>query len=198
MEKIDTSLFLLINASGHPDSIWLGFARLFGVYAIWIVPVMLVAGWLRGDERSREWAVEATASGLVALVIGQLIGLVWQHPRPFMLGLGRTLVPHVADSSFPSDHLSLLWAVSFSFLVSPKLRSTGIALALIGLPMAWARIYVGLHFPLDIAGSAIVAAMGAGLSHFTARWYARPIVHRMVKPYMRIFAPFIRRGWVLK
>lgn len=34
-----------------------------------------------------------------------------------MIGLGHTLITHAADSSFPSDHLTLLWAVAFSFLM---------------------------------------------------------------------------------
>jgi membrane-associated phospholipid phosphatase len=53
------------------------------------------------------------------LAINQAIGLVWQHPRPFMAGIGHAWISHATDSSFPSDHTT----VSF-----------GVALA------AWARI----------------------------------------------------------
>jgi undecaprenyl-diphosphatase len=42
------------------------------------------------------------------LLINQVIILLWQHPRPFVIGLGHTYLAHAADSSFPSDHLTLL------------------------------------------------------------------------------------------
>lgn len=56
-----------------------------------------------------------------------------------MIGLGHTFMPHAADSSFPSDHLTLLWAVSVSFLMHQRLRLAGALLTTLGLPMAWAR-----------------------------------------------------------
>jgi undecaprenyl-diphosphatase len=34
----------------------------------------------------------ATAS-VAGLLINQIIGLAWSHPRPFMIGLGHTLIP---------------------------------------------------------------------------------------------------------
>ena len=66
------------------------------------------AGWLRGGNATRKLLLEATAAGLVGRLFAHIIGLAWQHPRPFMVGIGRTLIPHAADSSFPSDHLTLL------------------------------------------------------------------------------------------
>ena len=115
-----------------------------------------------------------------------------------MIGLGHTLIQHAPDSSFPSDHLSLLWAVSFTFLIRGHLRILGFALAVMGLLMAWARIYLGVHFPLDILGSMIVAAIAAGFCNYSARWFVTPMTRRLGAPYAFLFAPLIRRGWVLK
>ena len=157
MEELNHALFLLINAPEHPGALTLVIARLFAEYAIWVIPAIVGIGWLRGDERTRRILLEATASGLAGLLINQLIALFWQHPRPFMIGLGHTYLSHAADSSFPSDHLTLLWAVGFSFLMHRSPRMAGIMLSLLGLPVAWARIYLGVHFPLDMIGAALVA-----------------------------------------
>ena len=74
----------------------------------------------RGVATRRGWRARACCRRawryLVALLVNQLIGLVWQHLRPFMIGLGHSHLAHVADSSFPSDHLTLLWAVAFSLV----------------------------------------------------------------------------------
>ena len=198
MNQLNESLFLLINASAHPNTVLLAIARLLAEYAIWVIPLALITGWLRGNEDTRKLMLVATASGLAGLLINQVIGLAWQHPRPFMTGLGHTFIPHVADSSFPSDHLTLLWAVSFSFLMHPRWRTAGTMLALAGLPVAWARIYLGVHFPLDMAGAALVAGLSTWLCLRERRWFVEPLFQWVSMLYVQMLAPLIRRGWILK
>lgn len=196
MQELNNSVFLLLNASSSPDATAVLIAKFFAVYAIWLVPVTLVAGWLRGDAHLRKSMLVAAASGLAGLLFAQIIGLVWHHPRPFMVGLGQTLIPHAADSSFPSDHLTLLWAVAFSFLIHKKSRVAGIALGVLGIPMAWARIYLGVHFPLDMLGAAMVAGFSAWLCFRGTGFLTGPPFIYADAIYRRLFAPLIRRGWV--
>lgn len=198
MENLKHALFLWLNASGHPGTLLLACATFFAEYAIWVIPGIIGLGWLRGSERTRKILLEATASALVGLLIAQIIGWVWPHPRPFMIGLGHTLIYHAADPSFPSDHLALLWAVAFSFLMHRKPRNAGLALALLGLPVAWARIYLGVHFPLDMAGAALVAVLSAWLAFSAARMYV-PATYRLAISLHRIlFGKLIQTGWVRK
>jgi undecaprenyl-diphosphatase len=171
MENLNHALFLMLNAPEHPSALLLTIATFFAEYAIWVVPAVIAIGWLGGGERTRKVLLEATASGLAGLLISQVIGMVWQHPRPFMIGLGHTLLPHVADASFPSDHLTLLWAVAFSLLMHRSPRAAGAALALLGLPVAWARIYLGVHFPFDMVGAVLVAMLSAWLALRAATLY---------------------------
>lgn len=196
MEALNKTLFLLINASAQPDPIIVALAILFAEYAVWLAPATLVFKWLHGDDTMRQRLIEASASALVALLAAQIIGVIWPHPRPFMIGIGHTLIVHAADSSFPSDHLTFFWAVAFSFLMHPEPRRAGWMLTLIGLPMAWARIYLGVHFPFDMAGAALVAGASAWLCACTGRWFAAPVVRAAMLAYRPLFAPLIRRGWV--
>lgn len=196
MQELNESLFLFLNAPLYPNAFVVLAAKFFADYAIWVIPVALVVGWLRGNNHLRKLMLEATAAGLAGLLLVQIIGLVWQHPRPFMVGLGQTLIPHAADSSFPSDHLTLLWAVAFSFLMHQKPRAAGMVLGLLGIPIAWARIYLGVHFPLDMVGAAMVAGLSAWLCFREARWFAGPVFSFANAAYRYLFAPLIRRGWV--
>ena len=198
MEDLNRTIFLLLNSPEHPTRLMLAIATSFAEYAIWVIPALIGIGWLRGSDHTRKAMLEATASGLAGLLINQIIGLVWQHPRPFMIGLGHTLIPHAADSSFPSDHLTLLWAVAFSFAMHRGSRIAGLGLALLGLPIAWARIYLGVHFPLDMAGSALVAVLSAWLAFREVRLYLPAAYSVALSVHRILFRKFIRLGWVRK
>ncbi|MBS0370576.1 MAG: undecaprenyl-diphosphatase [Proteobacteria bacterium] len=198
MEDFNHALFLWLNAPEHPHALLLAVATFFAEYAIWVVPALIGIGWLRGSEHTRKVLLEATASGLAGLLINQIIGLIWPHPRPFMIGLGHTFMPHAADSSFPSDHLTLLWAVAFSFLMHRRPRLAGMTLAVLGLPVAWARIYLGVHFPLDMLGAALVAALSAWLAFREVRFYLPPTYSLATRIHRIIFDKFIALGWVCK
>lgn len=198
MEDLNHALFLWLNAPDHPSPLLLDTAIFFAEYVIWALPAIIGIGWLRGREHTRKVLLEATASGLAGLLINQIIGLVWQHPRPFMIGLGHTLIPHAADSSFPSDHLTLLWAVAFSFLMHRSPRMAGLSLALLGLPVAWARIYLGVHFPLDMVGAALVAGLSAWLAFREMRVYLPATYSLALSVHRVLFGKLIQIGWVRK
>ncbi|GAB3629227.1 Putative undecaprenyl-diphosphatase YbjG [Pandoraea terrae] len=196
MEDLNRALFLLLNAPGHPNALMLAIARIFAEYVIWAIPAIIGIGWLRSGERTRKVLLAATVSGLAALLINQIIGLMWQHPRPFMVGVGHTFIAHAADSSFPSDHLTLWWAVAFTFLMHRGQRTTGLALALLGLPVAWARIYLGVHFPLDMAGAAAVSALSASLVFRSAHVVIEPPYRIAIRIHQRLFRRMIQCGLV--
>lgn len=198
MEKLNEHLFFLLNAPADTSQHMILLARGLAEWLVWLVPLGLIAGWLSGSRSTRGALLSASVSGLAGLLVNQLIGLAWYHPRPFELGLGNSFLQHVQDSSFPSDHLTLIWAVAFSLLLHERPRMAGVVLVLLGLPVAWARIYLGVHFPLDMLGAAGVAFFSAYLIFREERWIVEPML-RSVQPFYRLlFAPLIRAGWIRK
>ncbi|MEJ7138157.1 undecaprenyl-diphosphatase [Amphibiibacter pelophylacis] len=187
MESLNHTIFLWLNAPKHPGALTLAVAIFLAEQLIWTVPLLIGIGWLRGGESTRRTVLAAAASGLLGLLVNQLIGLVWPHPRPFMIGLGHTLIPHVADSSFPSDHLTLWWSAAFSLVLQRGPRRAGVVLSLLGLPIAWARIYLGVHFPFDMLGALAVGALSAWLALYGARWYLEPLYQFATGIHRRIF-----------
>lgn len=85
MEEFNQSLFLLINASAHPNPLTLNAAMFFAEMLIYLIPVSLLAGWLRGSEATRKLMLEAVVAAIAGLAISMLIGALWQHPRPFVV-----------------------------------------------------------------------------------------------------------------
>lgn len=196
MEHWNDALFLLLNAGQNASGSVVAGARFLADGLVWLVPAVLIIGWLRGSSATRQVLLAATLAGLSGLLINYLIGLLWYHPRPFAAGIGRTLIPHVADSSFPSDHLTLIWAISCSLVLNEQARLAGWVLAVLGLPVAWARIYLGVHFPLDILGAALVAMGSAWLILATRHRLVGPCMRLLLPAYGTVFAGLIRRGWV--
>lgn len=133
IEAFNQAFFLMIN--GTPaTSAWLVGTALFAAnYLIWLVPFVLVGMWLTGKARQRELALRACRVAMLALGANQLIGLVWQHPRPFTLGLGHTFLVHAPDSSFPSDHATVFAGVALTLLAGGR-RWLGGCTLLAGLP----------------------------------------------------------------
>ena len=159
MESLNQTLFLAINAGSHPPEALRLFALFSAEVLIYLLALGLVLGWLRGRGQARQVLIYAGMAALAALALNQLIGLVWFHPRPFELGLGHTFASHSPETSFPSDHAAVFFSVTLALLRQPGLRSWGFALLPISLLVAWSRIWLGLHFPLDMLGSLLVSAV---------------------------------------
>lgn len=196
LESLNQRLFLMLNASASTSPWKVEFATVSADYAIYIIPVILVVLWLRGNDQTRGGLVMAILVAELALFVNQLIPIWWFHPRPFMLPIGKTFVEHAADSSFPSDHLTFILGVAFALGYWTRLRGTTFIIMGIGMLVAWARIFIGVHFPFDMIGSALIAAIllvalipanEAIQKHLTAKM-AIPL-------YRKLFAPVIKRGW---
>lgn len=159
LEYFNTQLFLLLNAPAGLHGIWLWTVTAIAEWLIWLVPAGLTVLWLLGNVVDQRAAVKALVAGLIALGVNQLIALLWFHPRPFMAGIGHTYLPHVADSSFPSDHVTLLLSVGLALWTTDSILARRLAGALLAIsPLAaWARIYLGVHFPFDMLGALGVA-----------------------------------------
>ncbi|WP_316676029.1 undecaprenyl-diphosphatase [uncultured Tolumonas sp.] len=196
VELFNQTLFLLINADIQPNALIVMLAKLMADLPIWLVPSLLIIGWLRGDNAIRQGFLAAALTAVIALSVNQIIGFFWQHPRPFMMGLGHTLISHVADSSFPSDHMTLICAVAFSLLWHPALRKLGCMLLCLSLPVAWARIYLGVHFPLDMIGAMLVTASCAWLIQYQQKMLIEPVFKIVSSLYEWVFSPAIQRGWL--
>ncbi|MHB1332799.1 MAG: undecaprenyl-diphosphatase [Sulfuriferula sp.] len=161
LEHFNTQLFLLLNAPAglHGMSLWV--ATAIADWLIWLVPLGLTVLWLFGKLDDQRAAVKALAAGLIALGVNQLIAMSWFHPRPFMTGIGHTYLLHAADSSFPSDHVTLLLSVGLALWTTDSMLARRLAGVLLAISpfVAWARIYLGVHFPLDMFGALGVAVV---------------------------------------
>lgn len=163
MESVNFYLFNLFNGSEKSPQYLQILAFISANAAPLFAMVIVAMYWVLARDRNGPTGVVAHAviAATLGLAINQMIGWLWFHPRPFMIGMGHQLIAHAADSSFPSDHATLLFSMAVAFAFHKSARIWAALLLGIGLLCAWARVFAGVHFPMDMAGSLLVASIAA-------------------------------------
>lgn len=180
---MDWRLFHAINALGHHHD---GVQDTTVAYSsVAIFAIVAVAGLLwfvarpGGSLKPKLAAASAAFSVLLGLLLNVVAGSLWYHDRPFVDHPRNTvlLVHHAADNSFPSDHSTVAFAAAFAVLVF--YRRLGALLVLGAIGVAVSRVLLGVHYPVDVAASALIGAVSAAVVAFTARPYVTWIVRRL-------------------
>ncbi len=161
MQELNVEIFDLINKYAGQSHIIDIIAIIIAKYLIFLVPLYLIWMFLRNNDYCKHQSLFAFYSGVVGLLLNFLITLIYFHPRPFMVHIGTILINHMSDSSFPSDHTTLLFSLGFYLLLEKQLRIYGAFISIIGLIVGIARIFCGIHWPLDIVGSIVTAYIAA-------------------------------------
>lgn len=135
----------------------------------YFVPVMLalmmLGLWFGGrsvaQRQRNQWGVvwAAVGVGFTNLLIQVLNLLVELNPWPRPYIVDPDLKPVFGylptDPSFPANSA----AVAFAFATGVFMRNRrwGAAMYVIALLWGFSRVYVGIHYPLDILGGAVIA-----------------------------------------
>ena len=115
-------------------------------------------------ERIRYLFLVGASVVLSRLVITELIRLVWHRSRPFVDYQVNQLLEHSTSGSFPSGHTAGLFALAAVVYFFNK--KFGIAFFIISFFVGLARIFTGIHFPLDILGGIVVGVLSAIIIQF--------------------------------
>ncbi len=168
MTDVDPGLFLRINgfarATGWLHPLMVGWAS-YGVAAF---AMLMVLGWWqarrRGDAVAMAAALWAPLATLVAVGINQPIVQLVAEPRPYTALSGiLVLADQSSDPSFPSDHAVMAGAAACAlFVVSRRLGEVAVVAAVL---LAFARIYIGAHYPHDV-----VFGLGLGVAVAVIGW----------------------------
>lgn len=167
---LDRLLFLRINHLPHSpltDWIALFFSGAGSSGIIWL----LIGGYLFFREERREhrfFLPMGIALGACFVLVEGLIKYVVARPRPDA-GDGALIVGWAQWYSFPSSHAAISWAMAF-IMSKFEPRGAYIWYALAGL-ISLSRIYLGVHFPLDVIIGGII---GWGIGSLSYRYFFQP------------------------
>lgn len=158
---LDTRIFYYINNVAR-DTPWLhpvvaGYAN----DGVALFAILLLAGWWIARRASNPSAMTAAVWAplgvLAAVAINQPIADDINATRPCN-ALPHIVVLHCnTDGGFPSDHAMMAGAVAAGvWLVNRRL---GVIAAIAAAAMAWARVYVGAHYPQDVVAGLTLGAV---------------------------------------
>ena len=193
LEAINQALFQVLNAPADLSGLPLGLATVAAKGTIVVLAVLLVWNWISANSRERRALAQLALTVPLAMALNYLIGMAFPHPRPFMIGLGHAFLSHRPESSFPSDHASLMWTAALGMLTWSRSKwASGIAIVLAALT-SWARVFLGLHFPFDIVGSMLVAVVAVG-----ALVPLRPVIERAVAQPIETWCASVARRLAMR
>jgi undecaprenyl-diphosphatase len=133
----------------------LTYAGSFGL--LWLVLAVVLSGF----SWRRPWlAARVAVTILLAEMVSALLKAWIDRDRPPLASPDpEPLVRLPATGSFPSGHATVAFACATVLaLAVPRLAAPLYVLAAL---VAWSRVYVGVHYPLDVlAGAALGVALG--------------------------------------
>jgi len=156
---MDYSLYQTINGlsgGSFSDGLFKALATDLPAVLVALVALTFLIPWSRLRQERRSGAVLATASAGLALLLNQPIAHLVDRARPYVSHpqTAHLLISRSPDPSFPSDHATGAFALAFGVWLYD--RTLGSVLLVIAAVLAFARVYVGAHYPGDVVAGAVV------------------------------------------
>lgn len=166
MSDWNSAIFNVIHGwSGH-----FVFADVAAIFFTEYLPYLLVVGFLilvsREPTMRRKFYLFAEGALAIILACGiitESVAFFSKVQRPFAL-LGFSPLISEGGSSFPSAHMA--WFFALAIVVWSADRKWGTWFFVFAAVMGVARIYAGVHWPLDIVVGAAIGIVSAWFIHW--------------------------------
>jgi len=186
---MDQALFQLVNGLAGRVPLLDGTMRL--LVNDYFVPttlfLLLIYFWFEGKtiadrELNQRAVIQVIAAYLVANAIVKACNLVYFRPRPFSTQEVHLLFYRPSDPSWPSNPAAVGFSVAA--VIWQRNRSLGAVMGLLASLFALARVYCGVHYPLDVVSGALVGVLAA---HLTTR------AERLLSPLSTLIIELAKR-----
>ncbi|HEU5488563.1 MAG TPA: phosphatase PAP2 family protein [Candidatus Nitrosotalea sp.] len=160
------------------DKIMIGLSK-YGREAVWIGVTALL--FVFGKKDGRKAAVLLTITFLILIPLGSILKTEIDRSRPVPLSSDHVLMLNETDPSFPSGHAVIVSAGAIILLLRfnrGKQVIASIILAIEATLVAYSRVYVGVHYPLDVFAG-ILLGTGIACAVVASSKYMGPIFSRI-------------------
>ncbi|ASI78134.1 undecaprenyl-diphosphatase [Bacillus cereus group sp. Bc002] len=181
--QFNIDIFRALNDLGKQYSFLNPAIVFLAEYMVYIFALIILAYWFTGSRKSRMMVIQAMVAFVIAEVIGKIAGKFHLNYQPFaVLPDVNKLVDHAVDNSFPSDHTILFFSICFSFWLVRK--KTGWLWLILALCIAISRIWVGVHYPFDVAVGALIGCISAVISYWLVPKFS--FIRQLLTQYERV------------
>ncbi len=173
----DLEIFRMLNGAGTNPALDLLMSAFTDLALPYVLVLLVIPLWWKGY---RDQAVDLVGVLFVVIVVTEVLKFAFDRARPCDVLTGvHTLFPNASaacaaegDPAFPSGHSSRIFAVaaflSVYFRWPVKVSAFALAVA-----AGISRVYLGVHWPSDVLGGAMVGIALALLYVLVARrWKA--------------------------
>ncbi|MFF1570199.1 phosphatase PAP2 family protein [Streptomyces sp. NPDC058293] len=175
---------LAAHAPGWVDHV----VSAWSTYGLAVFAVLMLVAWWRARRKSATAAVAALAVPVVVVVayaLNDVVKMLVREDRPCQRLRVATLeaCPAPGDWSFPSNHAAIAAAAAVALLyVTRRLGAVAIAGA---IAMGASRVWVGVHYPHDVAAGLLTGAVVGALLMAGVRRWPHPLARRLAATRLR-------------
>lgn len=175
-QTADARLLEHFNSRFHPgpDRVWRFVSDVSGPVDVGAPLTVFFIGLARHDKDLEMKAYETGASLVIAAGSGLVLKEIIRRDRPYVKYPGLFYKKqNESGYSFPSNHTSLAFATATSLsLAFPRWYVIAPSFAF-AAATGYSRLYLGVHYPSDVLGGALVGAGSAFLSREIQRILVR-------------------------
>jgi undecaprenyl-diphosphatase len=175
LASLNQSIFLWLHHFAGRWALLDGMAIFFAEWLPYILCIVFLILVLYQDGARRRLYLFAEGALAILLARGIIVTAIhffYYHPRPFVVYNFAPLISE-SGSSFPSAHAAWFFALAMAVWYAD--RRWGWWFFSFALAMGIARIYAGVHFPLDVIGGAVIGvASGMGI-----HWLLAPALEEL-------------------
>lgn len=190
--EFNLTLLRVINNLGKELPIFNPLAIFFAEHMVFVLAAIMFFYWLTGSYNDRTIVMGGALAFFLSEVIAKTIGFLYSHHQPFALFPNiNQLIPHEVDNSFPSDHTILFFSIAVSTFLYHKRK--GLILIFIAALVGLSRVWVGVHYPVDVLFGVLIATISAFLSFAFLKRITKIIVGAYEKVEAYFFSKYRRK-----
>ncbi len=142
---------------------------IFAANYLWyvIIGIAVVYFLIQSRAEQKRMLVFAALVLPIVYIVSIIGGALYYDSRPFVVEHFTPLIPHKPSNGFPSDHV--LWSAATAAIIFPSNKYVSLILWLLTILVGASRVYVGIHHPIDIAGSIAMAILVAFIVYLIIR-----------------------------
>lgn len=149
----------IVGTSSFLDFLGVFFAKYWPYFLIVYFFTFLLFSKRDWKKKFYEFTLVATSCIIGNGIIVALFRLIYFKPRPPLVFVFDPLISLPDSSSFPSGHATFFAALAFAVFCFSKKRGWFYFVSAIVIGIA--RIFVGVHYPLDILAGLVLGAVSA-------------------------------------
>lgn len=181
LNQWDTNLFLYLNGIHSP--FWDYFMTIYSDRFVW---VPFYASFLYVMIRNFHAKVSITCLLVIVAIIficdqtaSTVLKPMVERMRPSNLDNPISPLVHVVFDyrggryGFPSSHAANAWSMAFFAMYLVRRNKLTVFLTIWALVMSYSRIYLGVHYPGDLAVGTLIGFITATIAYYMYRYFAK-------------------------